>query len=133
MAVGTATAKLIAQLVAKKLKQLTDEEERRKMLIIILVPTISVLLLLTFIVYILTSPISLLLGFLMPDEVSIIKDFQIENGYYHEEDEQGNGDMSITEGTIGNDEYDDSADNEQKGGDTTPTEGIICDYYNGYD
>lgn len=78
MAIDPATAKLIAKAAVDVV---TDEEKRRRMLILILAPTIGLLLLIALIVYIITSPLSLLLGWLLPNEISVIEDFQKDYGY----------------------------------------------------
>ena len=83
MAVNPLTAKIIAQLAAKRLKQLTDEEERRKMLLIAFIPLIVFLLLVAFILYIVTSPLALLFGWLLPDELKAVEDFQ--KGYDYDQ------------------------------------------------
>ena len=56
MAVDPITAKILAQLAAQAV---TDEQARKRLLIIILAPVISLLVLIAFIVYLLTSPLSL--------------------------------------------------------------------------
>ena len=63
------------------LEALADKEKRRKLLILILTPVITLLLLIAFIVYILTSPLSLFTSWLLPDELTAIEDFQIDYGY----------------------------------------------------
>jgi hypothetical protein len=78
MAIDPATAKLIAKLAVNVA---TDAEKRRRMLALILAPTIGLLLLIAFIVYIIISPLSLLIGWLLPNEISVIEDFQKDYGY----------------------------------------------------
>jgi len=78
MAIDPATAKILAKLAVDVA---TDAEKRKKLLIIILAPTIGLLLLIAFIVYLLTSPLSLLLGWLLPDEIKVVENFQMEYGY----------------------------------------------------
>lgn len=78
MAIDPATAKMIAKAAVDIV---TDEEKRKRMLMLILAPTIALLLMVALIVYILTSPLSLLLGWLLPDEVKHIEDFQKDYGY----------------------------------------------------
>ena len=78
MAIDPATAKLIAKAAVDVV---TDAEKRRRLMILILAPTIGLLLLIAFIVYIITSPLSLLLGWLLPNEVTVIEDFQKDYGY----------------------------------------------------
>ena len=79
-------APAVAAVVKKLLTKLavdaaTDAEKRRRLLILILAPVIGLLLLIAFIVYLLTSPLSLLLGWLLPDEIKVVEDFQVEYGY----------------------------------------------------
>lgn len=78
MAIDPLTAKLLAQAA---IKAVTDKEARQKMIIMILAPVIGFLLLVALILYIITSPLSLLLGWLLPNEVSVIEDFQKDYGY----------------------------------------------------
>lgn len=78
MAIDPATAKLIAKVAVDVV---TDAEKRRRLMILILAPTIGLLLLIAFIVYIITSPLSLLMGWLLPNEVGIIEEFQKDYGY----------------------------------------------------
>jgi len=59
----------------------TDAEKRRRIMLMIFGPVIGLLLLIAFIVYIITSPLSLLLGWLLPNEVSVVEDFQKDYGY----------------------------------------------------
>ena len=73
-----AVAKLLAKLAADIV---TDAEKRRRLLILILAPVIGLLLLIAFIVYLLTSPLSLLFGWLLPNELKVVGDFQMEYGY----------------------------------------------------
>lgn len=70
--------KLLAKLTADAA---ADAEKRRRMLMVILAPVIGLLLLAAFVVYILTSPLSLLVGWLLPDEFKMVEDFQIDYGY----------------------------------------------------
>lgn len=53
MAVDPITAKILAPLAAQAV---ADEQARKRLLILILAPVISLLLLIAFIVYLLTSP-----------------------------------------------------------------------------
>ena len=81
MAAPAATA-VVKKLLAKfAVDVATDAEKRKQILTLTLAPTIGLLLLIAFIVYIVTSPLSLLLGWLLPDEVGIIEDFQKEYGF----------------------------------------------------
>ena len=78
MAIDPVTAKILAKLAADIA---LDKEKRKKLLIIILAPTIGILLLIAFIFYLITSPMSALMGWLLPDEVQVIEDFQKDYGY----------------------------------------------------
>jgi hypothetical protein len=78
MAIDPASAKLLAKLAADIA---ADAEKRRRLSALILAPAIGFLLLAAFIVYIITSPLSLLTGWLLPNELSIIEDFQKDYGY----------------------------------------------------
>ena len=78
MAVDPVTVKILAQIA---LKAATDKETRRKILIFILAPVMGLLLLIAFIIYLITSPLSLLIGWLLPNEIGAIEDFQKEYGY----------------------------------------------------
>lgn len=57
MAIDPLTAKLLAQAAARAA---TDEESRRRLLILILAPILGLLLLIAFILYLITSPFSVL-------------------------------------------------------------------------
>jgi hypothetical protein len=77
-----AAAAVVKKLLAKLAIDIaTDEEKRRRILILILAPVIGLLLLVAFIVYLLTSPLSLLLGWLLPNEIKHVENFQMEYGY----------------------------------------------------
>jgi hypothetical protein len=77
-----AAAAVVKKLLAKlAVDAATDAEKRKRMMILILAPVIGLLLLIAFIVYIITSPLSLLLGWLLPNEVKVVEDFQMEYGY----------------------------------------------------
>lgn len=78
MAIDPVTAKILAQLAVKTA---TDEETRKRVFLIILAPILAVLLLIAFILYLITSPFSALSGFLVGDEVDLVKNFQMEYGY----------------------------------------------------
>ena len=78
MAIDPLTAKLLAQAAARAA---TDEESRRRTLILILAPILGLLLLIAFILYLITSPFSMLSQWLVGDEVSVVEDFQKEYGY----------------------------------------------------
>lgn len=78
MAIDPVTARILAQLAVKTA---TDEETRKRVFLIILAPILAVLLLIAFILYLITSPFSALSGFLVGDEVDLVKNFQMEYGY----------------------------------------------------
>lgn len=78
MAVDPVTAKIVAQLA---LKAATDEETRKRLLHTILVIVVSVLLLTTFILYLITSPLSVFAEWIVGDELAMIEEFQMEYGY----------------------------------------------------
>ena len=73
---------LIAKLLAKTaVKVATEEETRRRILIMILAPVIGLLLLIALIVYIITSPFSMLAQWLIGDEIAVVQQFQNDYGY----------------------------------------------------
>jgi hypothetical protein len=73
---------LTAKLLTKAAVDLaTDGEKRKRLLILILAPVIGLLLLIAFIVYIIPSPLSLMMGWLLPNEVCVVEAFQQEYGY----------------------------------------------------
>lgn len=79
MAVDPVTAKMLAQLAAQAA---TDKQAGKRLLIVILAPVLFLLLLIAFIVHLLTSPISMFVGWALGDgEVTAIKSFQQEYGY----------------------------------------------------
>ena len=79
MAVDPITAKILAQLAAQAV---TDEQARKRLLIIILAPVISLLVLIAFIVYLLTSPLSLFAEWAFGgEELAAIESFQQGYGY----------------------------------------------------
>ena len=78
MAIDPATAKILAKLAADIA---LDEEKRKKFLYIIIGITVGLLLLIALIVFIITSPLTLLLGWLLPNEIKVIEDFQKDYGY----------------------------------------------------
>ena len=73
MAIDPLTAKLLAQVAARAA---TDEESRRRTLSLILAPILGLLLLIAFILYLITSPFSMLSQWLVGDEVSVVENFQ---------------------------------------------------------
>lgn len=78
MAVDPLTAKLIAQAA---LQVATDEQARKRLLIIILAPIVGFLMLFALILYLITSPFSMISGWLVGDEFSAIEGFQKDYGY----------------------------------------------------
>ena len=79
MAVDPVTAKILAQLAARSAM---DEQARKRLLIAILAPVLFLLLLIAFIVYLLTSPVSMFVGWALGDsEITAIESFQQEYGY----------------------------------------------------
>ena len=58
-----------------------DEESRRRTTMLILSPVLFVIILIAFVVYLLTSPFSLLAECLMGEEVGAVEAFQKEYGY----------------------------------------------------
>lgn len=78
MAVDPLTAKLIAQATVQVA---TNEQARKRLLMLILAPTIGILLLIALIVYLITSPFSMLAGWLVGDELAAVEVFQKDYGY----------------------------------------------------
>lgn len=78
MAIDPVTAKILAQVA---LKAASDEESRKRIFIIILAPVLFLLLLVALILYLITSPFSMLAGWLVGDEINAVKDFQMDYGY----------------------------------------------------
>lgn len=78
MAVDPITAKILAQLAAQAA---TDEQARKRLLCIILGPAVFLLLLLSLILYLITSPFSALSGWLNGDELDAVEVFQKDYGY----------------------------------------------------
>ena len=77
-----AAAAVVKKLLAKlAVDAAADAEKRRRALMAVLAPAIGLLLLIAFVVYIISSPLSLLLGWLLPNEVSVVEDFQKDYGY----------------------------------------------------
>jgi hypothetical protein len=77
-----AAAAVVKKLLTKlAVDAAADAEKRKRILILILAPVIGLLLLIAFIVYLITSPLSLLMGWLLPNEVSVVEDFQKDYGY----------------------------------------------------
>ena len=78
---ATAAAVIKRLLARMAVDAATDAEKRRQLLFLILTPVIGLLLLIAFIVYLLTSPLSFLYSWLLPDEIKAVMDFQVEYGY----------------------------------------------------
>ena len=78
MAIDPVTAKILAQAA---LKAASDEGTRKRIFIIILAPVLFFLLLIALILYLITSPFSMLAGWLVGDEINAVKDFQMDYGY----------------------------------------------------
>jgi hypothetical protein len=78
MTINPAAAKLLAKAAADLV---TDEEKRRRLLILIMAPVIGLLLLTALVVYLITSPLSVMAGWLLPEEAKMIEEFQKEYGY----------------------------------------------------
>ena len=74
MAIDPLTAKLLAQAAARAA---THEESRRKTLILILAPILGLLLLVAFILYLITSPFSMLSQWLVGDEVNMVQELSL--------------------------------------------------------
>lgn len=77
MAIDPLTAKLLLQAA----RVASDEESRRRILIIILAPILGLLLLIALILYLITSPFTLLSQWLVGDEVNVVQEFQVQYGY----------------------------------------------------
>lgn len=101
MAVDPITAKILAQLAAQAV---TDEQARKRLLIIILAPIIFLLALIALIVYLITSPFSMLSGWLVGDELAAVESFQKDYGYNQSigiyEDDYIDGDGQNYEGVV---------------------------------
>lgn len=78
MAVDPLTAKILAKVA---MQAATDSESRKRILFMILAPVIGLLLLIAFILYLITSPFSVLSQWLIGDEVNVVEDFQKQYGY----------------------------------------------------
>lgn len=79
MAVDPVTAKILAQLAAQAA---TDEQARKRLLTIILAPVVFILLLIAFILYLITSPLSMFAEWALGgDELAAIESFQKDYGY----------------------------------------------------
>ncbi|MDD3227906.1 MAG: C39 family peptidase [Oscillospiraceae bacterium] len=78
MAVDPLTAKILAKIATQAV---TDEQARKRLLIIILGPTIAVLMLVALILYLITSPFSVLAEWLIGDELTVVEEFQKEYGF----------------------------------------------------
>ena len=78
LAVDPLTAKILAKVA---MQAATDSESRKRILFMILAPVIGLLLLIAFILYLITSPFSVLSQWLIGDEVNVVEDFQKQYGY----------------------------------------------------
>ena len=78
MAVDPVTAKILAKVA---MQAATDSESRKRILFMILAPVLGLLLLIAFILYLITSPFSVLSQWLIGDEVNVVEDFQKQYGY----------------------------------------------------
>lgn len=78
MPLGLKTAATLAKIA---MQATNDDETRNKIIFITLAPIISVLLILAFIVYILTSPIEILNTFFLGNELSQVKNIKSQYGY----------------------------------------------------
>lgn len=89
MAVDPITAKLLAHIAVQTA---TDEQARKRLLLLILAPVISLLILIAFILYLITSPLSLFASWALGgEELAAIESFQKDYGYnqtigIHEQD-----------------------------------------------
>lgn len=72
------TAKILAKVAVQAA---TDSESRKRILFMILAPVLGLLLLIAFILYLITSPFSVLSQWLIGDEVNVVEDFQKQYGY----------------------------------------------------
>ena len=78
MAVDPLTAKILAKVA---MQAATDSESRKRILFMILAPVLGLLFLIAFILYLITSPFSVLSQWLIGDEVNVVEDFQKQYGY----------------------------------------------------
>lgn len=78
LAVDPLTAKILAKVA---MQAATDSESRKRILFMILAPVLGLLLLIAFILYLITSPFSVLSQWLIGDEVNVVEDFQKQYGY----------------------------------------------------
>lgn len=79
MAIDPITVKILAHIAAQAA---TDEQARKRLLITILAPVIMVLLLIAFILYLITSPLSLFASWAFGnEELAAIESFQKDYGY----------------------------------------------------
>lgn len=78
MAIDPKTAATIAKIAMQSVK---DEEERHKTFLIILAPLIAVLLILSFLVYILTSPFQAISHFFTGNELNYVQDITSSYSY----------------------------------------------------
>jgi murein DD-endopeptidase MepM/ murein hydrolase activator NlpD len=77
LSINPKTAATIAKVALNTIK---DEESRRKLIIILMAPLITVLLILSVLVYIISSPLSFILEFFMDDTTkAAVEEFQAAN------------------------------------------------------
>ena len=94
MAIASITTKILAHIAAQAT---TDEQAQKRLLMIIIGPAIAFLLLVVLILYLITSPFSMLAEWLIGDELTVVEDFQKEYGYnqsigiYEQDYLEGNG------------------------------------------
>ena len=75
-------AAVVKQLLTKlAVDAASDAEKRKKILLAILAPVIGLLLLIAFIVYLVTNPLSIFFSWLLPDELKLVEDFQKDYGF----------------------------------------------------
>ena len=83
--IDPATAKIIAQLT---IKAITDEQARKRLLFIILAPIIGTLLMIAFLLYLITNPLTvfkeIILGEKQEVQLGLIEGFQKDYGYNQE-------------------------------------------------
>lgn len=78
MSIDPKTAATLAKFV---IQIANDDEARNRALLIILAPLITVLLILAFIIYIVTSPLESIAGFFIGNELDLVKGIRTEYGY----------------------------------------------------
>lgn len=78
MAIGPITAKILTQIAVRAA---TNEQARKRLLCIILGPIILFIILFALILHLITSPFSILAGWLIGDELAAVESFQKDYGY----------------------------------------------------